>query len=144
MSDSESKIITSSTAPEAKAPQQKHMRKFMGGRMTASEVHRAVGIRKKCSVCGQPAAIRIKVFASLTEMTQRNPNFIAAIMAANPDGPFVPTIDTKWGKMMKLSDVGACDNCKVEAEKASAKHPDWCFVEIDRGIKDVIQTGYGS
>lgn len=140
MSDKKDSVIVTDTS----GPTQKHMKKFMGGRYTPNEVHRAVGIRKKCSVCSQPAAIRIKVYASLEEMIKRNPNFVAAIMASNPDGQFVPTIDTKWGKMMKLSDVGACDNCKTEAEKVAAKHPDWCFVEIDRGVKDVIQSGYGS
>ena len=141
-----SEIITDLTMPkpEEKKKEVLHRKTFMNGQMTPEEAHRAYGIRKKCAVCGKPAAIRIKVLADLAELTKRQPEFVAAIITSNPEGQFVPTIDTTYGKMVKLSDVGACDNCKQDAEKASAKHPEWCMVEIDRGIKNVLQVGYGS
>lgn len=115
-----------------KKPEVRHVKKFMGGRMTPDEVHRALGLRVRC-LCGQPAAIRIKVLAPLQEVQDRNPQFVAMVAASNPDGPFVPTIPSKYGNLVKLSDVGACDNCKTEAERVAAKHPSWCIVEIDRG-----------
>lgn len=139
-------ITTDLTMPKAEEKTNRvvHRKTFMNGQMTANEAHRAYGIRKKCACCGRPAAIRIKVLADLAELTKRNPEFVAAVITSNPEGPFVPTIDTTYGKMVKLSDIGACDNCKQDAEKAAAKHPEWCLVEIDRGIKDVLQVGYGS
>ena len=101
-------------------------------KLAPHELHRALGIRKKCEQCGAPAAIRIKVLVALDELTRRAPEYVANIMASNPDGPFVPTIETKYGPMVKTSDIGACDNCRVEAEKAAAKGPSWAIVEIDR------------
>jgi len=115
----------------------RHLTKFMQGRMTPDEAHRAYGIRKKCNSCGRPAAIRIKVLVALDELTKRQPEFVAHIAATNPDGPYVPTVPTKYGPMVKISDIGACDNCKRDAERAAAKGPSWVIVEIDRGPGDV-------
>lgn len=123
-----------------------HRKKFMDGRETASEVHRRLGIKKKCAVCGGPGAIRIRVFMPLDEAMQRAPNLIAAIMASNPDGPKVPTVTFRDGstprEFIKASDSAFCDNCKVEAERVAGQSaPSWAVVEIDRGIKDVVQVG---
>ena len=110
-----------------------HVKKFMDGRMSPQELHRALGIRKKCEQCGAPAAVRIRVLVELAELVKRQPEFVAQIMATNQNGPYVPTIDTKYGKMVKISDVGACENCRKSAEIAAARGPSWCIVEIDRG-----------
>jgi hypothetical protein len=117
-----------------------HLDKFMKGQMTPSEVHKKYGVRKSCQSCGAPASIRIRVLVTLAELTQRQPEFVANIAASNPDGPYVPTVPTKFGPMVLISDVGACDNCKGEAERAAAHHPSWAIVEINRGPKDVIQS----
>lgn len=111
----------------------RHLTRFMEGRMTPEEAHRAYGIRKSCYVCGKPAAIRIRVLVQLEEITKRNPEFVAHVAATNPEGPYIPTVPTRYGPMVKMSDVGACDNCKVEAERAAARGPSWAIVEIDRG-----------
>jgi hypothetical protein len=118
-----------------------HMKKFMGGRMTPEEVHRALGFRKSCAICRGPPAIRIRVFAPLKEVMARTPEFLGEIMAANPAGPTapLPTMPSKYGLLLKLSDQAFCDTCKVGAERAAAHPPKrWPFkdcqiVEIDRG-----------
>ena len=107
--------------------------KFMDGRMTPNEAHRALGIRKKCAGCGRPAAIRIRVLADLKELTKQQPQFVAAIAASNPAGPFVPVVPTKYGPMVMLSDIGACDLCRKTAEVTAAQSPSWCIIDIDRG-----------
>lgn len=106
-----------------------HQLKEMG----PSDLHRAIGIRKKCVGCGRPAAIRIRVLVEYDELVKRQPNLVAGIAASNPDGPFVPTVPTKHGPMVKLTDVGACDLCRKTAEITAARDaPDWAIVEIDR------------
>ena len=105
-----------------------------GGNMTPSELHRAIGIRKSCMYCGQPAAVRIRVLVALDELTRRQPEYVAQIMATNPDGSWtVPTLPTKYGPMVKVSDVGACSHCRREAEIAAARGPSWAIVEISAG-----------
>ncbi len=111
----------------------RHVKKFMGGRITPDELHRALGIRGVCAICEGPGAIRIKVLVQLDELTKRQPEYVAQIMATNPDGLFVPTVATTYGPMVKVSDIVACDNCKVDAERSAAKGPSWALVEIDRG-----------
>jgi hypothetical protein len=125
-----------------------HRKKFMGGRMSASDAHRALGIRKKCSVCRRPGAIRIKVFMPYDEAMRRAPQLMAAIAASNPAGPNVPTLMFKDGgsekPFIKASDNAFCDNCKHEARITAATAPSWAVVEIDEGVKDTIQVGYRS
>jgi len=110
----------------------RHVKKFMDGKMTPDEAHRAYGIRKDCYVCGQPAAIRIKVLYPYDDFMRDCHELAVAIMMSNPDGEYVPTISTTEGRMVKISDVGACDMCRVEAERAAANGPSWAVVEIDR------------
>jgi hypothetical protein len=107
-----------------------HIRKFVRGEMTARETHIAA-LNKPCEQCGRPASVRLRVLVLLDEMVQRNPEFVAQIMVSNPDGAcLVPTIPTKYGPMVKVSDIGACDSCRHAAESAAAKCPSWCLVEI--------------
>ena len=129
-----------------KKPEVRHVSKFMQGRMTPQELHQAIGIRKKCVGCGQPAVIRIKVMVELKELTRRQPQYVAGIAASNPEGPFVPTIKTSYGDMVKVSDVGACSLCQKEAEVTAARDaPSWALVEIDRGPgKDKAQVSVPS
>lgn len=109
-----------------------HVRRFMGGTMTPQEVH-TQALNMRCEQCGAPAAERIRVLVQLKELVARNPEYVAQIMATNPDGPSVPTVPTKYGPMVKVSDVGACRNCAAAAEKAAARGPSWAIVEITRG-----------
>lgn len=139
-------ILDASAPVEKKRDEVIHRKKFMDGRETPNEVHRRLGVAKKCAVCGRPGAIRIRVFMPLDEAMQRAPNLIAAIMASNPDGPKVPTVWFKDGstpkEFIKASDSAFCDNCKVEAQRiAGQSAPSWAVVEVDAGPKDKVQVG---
>ena len=127
---------------EKKKPGEKiHMDQFMGGAATPQEVHRELGINKPCAGCGRPAGIRIKVLAEYAELVKRNPDFVALLMVASPDGTTVPTVATKYGPMVLISDIGACELCRKTAEVAAARGaPSWCIVEIDRGPRDALQV----
>lgn len=122
---------------KSKTPQHRsevlHRRQLFGGRMTAEEVHRKYAWGGRRCLCGQPPVERIKVFMPKDELLQRAPNVAAAIMATNPDGPYIPVLDTKYGPMVLVSSVYPCRDCKVTAEKEAAKGPSWTLVEIDRG-----------
>jgi hypothetical protein len=113
-----------------------HIRKFVSGEMTARETHIAA-LNKPCEQCGRPASVRLRVLVLLDELVQRNPELVAQIMVSNPDGSCtVPTIPTKYGPMVKVSDIGACDSCRSAAEIAAAKCPSWCLVEISAPPED--------
>lgn len=128
-------------------PQILHINKFDGGNRTPDEYHREHGFSRtsrKCAVCGAPSAIRIRVLIALDELTRRQPEYVAQIAASNPNGPYVPTVKTKYGDMVLISDVGACDNCKTAAEVEAAKGPSWAIVEIDRmGLAATHKTQVG-
>lgn len=114
-----------------------HVDKFMGGEMTPQEAHRKFGIRKKC-MCGRPGVATIRVLVELAELIKRQPEFVAQIAASNPNGPYVPTVPTKYGNMVMVSNVAVCENCRKDGEIAAAKGPSWCLVEINSGPKDSI------
>ena len=115
----------------------RHVSKFMGGQMTPQEAHRALGIRKKCELCGDPGAIRIRVLMPLIDFIEKHPQMATAIMETNPNGRTIPTVGTKYGKMVKVEDFGACDRCKASAEKMMAQRfGDSVIVDIDRGPAD--------
>jgi len=117
-------------------PSSEHIRKFIKGEMTPREMHIAA-MNKPCEQCGHPASVRLRVLVLLDELVQRNPEFVAQIMVSNPDGTCtVPTIPTKYGPMVKVSDIGACDSCRRSAEQAAAKCPSWCLVEISAPPED--------
>lgn len=139
---------------EAVTPKQEilHRQKFMKGEMTPQEAHRKWGIGKKCSGCGQPGAIRIRVFMPVDEALKKAPNLMAQIMLANPDGSnTLPTIRFKESKgdlsgkeYIKASDTAWCSNCSTQARLEAARgSPSWAVVEIDEGKKDTIRVGYG-
>jgi hypothetical protein len=111
-----------------------HIKKFADGKETPEEMHRRLAFAGgKCLGCGGPPAIRIKTFAPVDEMVKRNPGLVARLMAMNPNGPFLPTVKTVNGEMLLISNIYACDRCKVTAEKQAAKGPSWVLVDIDRG-----------
>ena len=148
----DNKLIVEPVAVASALKDIRHRQKFMGGRMTPKEAHRKWGIGKRCSGCGGPGAIRIRVFIPLDEAYQRAPNLLAHIMAANPDeSGKLPTVRFKESSSdivgkdyLKASDTAWCDNCKTEARLEAAKGaPSWAVVEIDEGKKDIIRVGYG-
>ena len=123
-----------------------HRTKLFGGKETAEELHSRIGLRRPCDICHKAGRIRIRSFVLVDELMEHAPEFAAAIMASNPDGPFIPSFDTKHGKLCKIGDVVACAQCQAGAERAAAHpprtpglHP---IVEIDRGPgKEVLEVG---
>jgi len=112
------------------------LQKFVRGDLTPKEMHIAA-MNKKCEQCGAPASLRIRVLVRLEELIEKSPEYVAQIMATNPDGTCtVPIIPTKYGAMVKVSDIGACDRCRTAAEQAAARCPDWCLVEISAPPED--------
>jgi len=123
-----------------------HLKKFMNGEFKPSEVHAALALGKRCTICKGPPEIRIKVWRRLDELEQECPDIIALIKGTNPNGPYVPSAKMKFGgsvrEMVCISDNCFCKLCKKEAEVTVARspHSDRCFVEIERNIKDTIQA----
>lgn len=115
------------------------MKKFMDGKATPDEVWRKFVLKgRPCFGCGNPkGAIIIRVFMPLDEAWARNPELLAqmTIWAASQGVSSIPTVD--FGNppqpFIRASERVACDNCKVTAERAAARGPSWCVVEIKRG-----------
>lgn len=122
----------------------RHITKFAGGRETPREVHARLAVRRPCVICRQPGTMRIRVLVELSELERRRPDFCGIIKATNPNGSFIPTVATTYGLMVMLHDVGACDQCRKQAEVQVAHGAeDWMLVEIDRGppaIRPQIQV----
>lgn len=118
------------------------VKKFMDGEYTPQEVHRALAWGgRKCDKCGQPAAVRVRVFADAQEVMQRSPQFIMKLAAEN-NGQ-VPVVDFKQGKFIRVSQAYGCSGCRADLEHEAAKAPSWCCVEIDEGPKETIQVTGG-
>lgn len=115
-----------------------HIKKFQDGRETPTDMHRRLGVAMKCIGCGQAAAIVIRTFVTIEDLYAKQPELAGLIMARNPDGPYVPTTKMKFGNMVRIAQAGACTRCAPDAERAAAKAPDWCLVEVSRGPKEKI------
>lgn len=109
-----------------------HLKKFDGGRSTPHEMH-VRAMNKTCELCGKPAVVRLRTLVQLTELVKRQPEFVAQVAATNPNGPYIPTVPTIHGPMVKVSDIGACSHCRKAAEIAAARGPSWALVEIVEG-----------
>lgn len=118
MSDTKQKVI--------------HLKRFASGKMTPQEMH-VQSLHKSCAVCGAPATVRLRTLVQLSELVKRQPEFVAQVMATNPNGPYVPAVPTIHGPMVKVSDIGTCPNCRKAAEVAAARGPSWAIVEIVEG-----------
>jgi hypothetical protein len=101
-----------------------HRKQFMGGRVTPQELHSALAfpVGAKCVGCGGPPLTTIRTFAEEAEMLKRDPRLKILCMAL-----------TKMGPYLRLAEVYACSRCTPEAERAAAKHPSWCFCDINYG-----------
>jgi hypothetical protein len=104
--------------------------------MTPVEMIRKLDLKKPCDLCGDPPVMRMRVLAEMAEMEKREPDIIAKIKLTNPNGLYVPTIDTKFGKMMLLHDMRFCEGCRVGAQRQAAKYPSWMIVEFDEAGRD--------
>jgi hypothetical protein len=123
-----------------------HRSKLFGGVVTAAEVHARHGFRQPCAIqgCSNLPVIAIKMLMLHDEFVKQSPLLAAEIARTNPSGPYIPCIDTTFGKMVMVSKTCACRTHQADAEKAAAKAPSWVLVEIDRGPgadKPVVQVG---
>ncbi len=84
---------------------------------------------RPCTTCGKPSRIRIRILVQVAEVMKRAPEILAG---AFPDGK-VASIPTKYGPMVCVGEAFACERCQKDAERAAAKHPDWCMAEISCG-----------
>lgn len=94
----------------------------------------------RCTMCGGPPAIQIRVFMPVAEMQNRSPNVLGALLAdCMSRGEDLPTVSLRSSPVsdakphLCVSNVFACDNCKALAEKAAAHGPSFAIVEISRG-----------
>lgn len=122
-----------------KKPEVIHVEKFDKGRSTPDEMHRKLSYGgKRCAGCGSnKPAIRIRVLMTAADLMKENAELAGVIMAMNRENPGrLPTIETKYGGMVLVSDCVFCDICKTGAERAAAHPPryakDKVIVEIDR------------
>jgi hypothetical protein len=115
----------------------KFLKRFDGGNRTPQEYHRAHAFppAAKCSGCGGPPAVRAVVLAPFDEVSQRgmlphdelvNPSILQTVVPLKgADGQAVPHV--------RLSITYSCSRCRREFERALAKAPSWCFVDINEG-----------
>lgn len=126
-----------------------HRKKFDGGRRTAQQFHEehAFPPGAACANCGKRPSVRAIVMAPFDEVQKRgmlpqgaliNPSIMQAIVPIK-DAQGLPT------PYVRLSIAYACRTCQPAFERALAKAPSWCIVEINRGPNPTerVQVGYG-
>jgi hypothetical protein len=107
-----------------------HVKKFDGGNRSPAEYHRQVVFAgKTCSTCGDPAAMSAKIMADDAEFRRRHPD--AYMFLINKFGGD-PSFKTKWGLMVTVEVIYACDRCKDSLRKyAATVQKDFMHVEFD-------------
>lgn len=154
----ESKALDILSAPKPAAPII-HRKKLFGGRQTAQEVHaqHAFPPHATCAGCHAPynkLQTRVIILMPLDEMRKRDREFDeifnAAELAAKAGKPETLAklhdrlVPTKHGPHVRISTTYGCEACTPELERAAAKAPSWCIVDINRGPgKDKAVAGWG-
>jgi len=110
-----------------------HRSKLFGGVRTAQEVYAEMGFRAKCTKCGGPPVIQVKMFMHHDEFVKRAPLLAIQIAATNPGGPGIPCTPTTFGPFVRYATVTACSVHQKDLERTAAKAPSYVLVEIDRG-----------
>lgn len=115
-----------------------HRKKFMGGRISPEEFHakHAFPAHAKCLGCGKRPTIRAIVLMELAE-AKKNPS-VDVFMQAAPELFMQSVVQIKGsdGKAVpyyRVSVTYACPACKRDLQKALAKAPSHCIVEINDG-----------
>ncbi len=114
-----------------------HLKRFDGGRRTPQQYHTefAFSPNARCSSgCGRRPEVRAIVMCPFDEAVKRNmlpegamfnPEIMKLIVTVNEGGKPKPYV--------RISVTYACKSCQAEMEKAMAKGPSWCIVDIQRG-----------
>ena len=107
-----------------------HMKRFDGGKRTPAEYHRELVLGgKTCSTCEQPAAMAAKLLGDDAEFRRRHPD--AYMLLINRFGGD-PSFETKWGRLVVIEVIYACDQCKNGMRRWVAnRQQDWMHVEFD-------------
>ncbi len=117
----------------------------MDGRVTPREFHAANAFPPgaKCSGCTRRPTVRAEVLAPLDEVKRRDADFeeVSQLALTNPEAAnkffamLVPLkgSDGKPVPHVRISSAFACDACAPSLERALAKGPSWCVVDIRRG-----------
>ena len=116
-----------------------HVRQFDGGRSTPDEYHRKnTFMGKSCSTCGDSVAMSATFLAPEDELSRREPELYMAL-AARAGGR--PSFQSKYGPLVCVETVYACDLCKAGLKRYCAKKPDWVFVQFnDAGLSENYPT----
>jgi hypothetical protein len=110
-------------------PKVVHVKKFDGGRRSPAEYAREMMYKgTKCSTCGGPPAMRIRMLADASEFQKREPQ-VWALLCAKMGGS--PTFKTKYGDMVHIESIFACDRCKAGAKRFAAHKPSWVVCEFE-------------
>lgn len=111
-------------------PKVVHVKKFDAerGRSPAEFFRQAMYHGAQCSTCGAPPAMRIRFLADAEEFRRREPD-IHAFLALKMGGD--PTFPTKYGPMIHIQSVFACDMCKTSARRMAAKKPSWVIADFE-------------
>jgi len=114
----------------------RHIRKLMGGAMSAREVHQkhAFPPGAKCQSCGRRPLLRAITLAPIDEAKRYYPE-IEALPSPDLFKILVP-LDPGDGKPrphVRLGVAYACRECGPTMERALAKLPSWVVVDINRG-----------
>lgn len=116
-------------------------KQLFGGRTTAEEVHAKLAFPKnaKCGGCKRRPVIRAITMAPFDEARKRYPE-IDLIAEMNPNElmhrivRIRENLTDKEGKpYIRLGIAYSCKSCAPVMEKALARAPSWCIVEINRG-----------
>jgi hypothetical protein len=118
-----------------------HKTKLFRGQKTAQEIHREFGMRGRCSLCGGPPSIMVRMLALIEDVKKQSmPYWVAVCQSAADNGHVdkdgnikVPFIKTTYGKMIRISQAIACSHHQKDLEVTAARAPSWVLVEIDRG-----------
>jgi len=121
---------------ERKKAEVLHRRKLFQGRATAQEVHAKYAFPPgaKCTGCGKRGGLQTRaiVLMELEEMKRRDP-LLADLSIVDPVKFTQLILQTKYGPFIRVSTSYACPTCTPALEKAMAKCPSYCIVDINRG-----------
>lgn len=84
-----------------------------------------------CDNCGVFSTATLRAFVYVKDLPG-HPDIAASLARGYPDGK-VPVARFKGGDAVRIAVHHACPRCLSSVEKAFAKHPDYVFVDIDRG-----------
>ena len=106
-----------------------HRRKLFHGRPAAEVYAETAWPGAKCSGCGgRPPVLRVQVFIALSDMSAEIRNRALIELALRRVHP----VKTKKGTAIRWSEQYACRLCRASLERATARGPSYCIVDIER------------